>query len=518
MTARLPDHARSFKGKAKNIPERDTFMLPYQARWIQDRSLVRLMEKSRRVGVSYATAYDSVKQHSLATRNIDTWFSSRDDLTAREFINYCSKFAKVLSIAAEAFDETILYDDGKKSATASIQRFANGTRINSISSNPDVFAGKGGDVGLDEFALRQNPRQVYDIASPTIDWGGRLSIISTHRGAGNFFNKLILDERDPDKRKHRGISIHRVTLTTALEEGFLWKLQTKLPDDDPRMQMDEGDYYNYQRARVSSLERFLQEYECVAEDEASVFLPYDLLEGSFYLGSDNLVEHIEETSDFRGAKGSIRYLLPPGIKPAGLEAYLKALGGSLYHGKDVARKKDLSVDIFGEKRDGMIFVRAVIEFDRVAFSRQEKELYALMPLVARSCIDQTGIGAQFAERCGEKFGAWRVEGITFTVGSKQMLAGPVRTAFEDRIVRIPDDERFIGDLRMIEKETVGDHVRYVATDDDDEADSHADRFWAFALMLHAGKASGRVPSFESVGSGADGWDGELEGRGRRYAG
>lgn len=490
MSRILPAHARKFKGKAKNIPERDTFMLPYQARWIQDRSLVRLMEKGRRIGVSYATAYDAVRQHSTQDYNVDTWFSSRDDLTAKEFIIYCQKFAGVLKVAAEAFNEEILFDDGKKSATASVLRFATNTRINSISSNPDVFAGKGGNVGLDEFALRNDPRAVYDIASPTIDWGGRLSIISTHRGAGNFFNKLITDERDPNPRKHRGISLHRVTLSLALDEGFLWKLQTKLREGDPRLEMDEADYYTYQMGRASSKERALQEYECQPEDEASVYLPYDLLEGSFYTGTDNLVEHTEETTDFRGKGGRIRYLLPQGVMPTHLQAYLRDLKTSLYHGKDVARRKDLSVDCVGEARDGMTFVRGVIEFDRVAFSRQEDVLYPLMPLMSRSCIDSTGIGTQFAERCGEKFGDWRVEAINFTRGSKEMLAGPVRTAFEDRSTRIPDDELFIGDLRMIQKETVGDHIRYVATDDDDEADSHADRFWAFALMLHAAKTTG----------------------------
>ncbi len=503
MARRIPDHAKDFKGRAKNIPERDTFMLPYQQRWIADQSLVRLMEKSRRVGISYATAYDEVRQHSLDTCRVDTWFSSRDDLTAKEFIIYCQKFAGVLNIAAKSYDSQITFgEDGKQSATASIQRFANDTRINSISSNPNVFAGKGGNVGLDEFALRLDPRAVYDIASPTIDWGGRLSIISTHRGAGNFFNKLIKDERDPDKRKHRGISIHRVTLTKALEEGFLWKLQTKLPESDPRMQMDEADYYDYQRRRVSSKERFLQEYECEPEDESSVYLSYDLLQGSFYSPADDLIEHTEETTDFRGKKGRIRYLLPPGVFPAGLRDYLaaeKIRGGSIYHGKDVARRKDLSVDTFTVKRDGLHMVRAVVEFDRVAFSHQEGVLYPCMPLVSRSCVDETGIGMQFAERAGEKFGAWRVEGINFNAGNKAMLAGPLRIAFEDRVMRIPDDDLFLTDLRMIKKETVGDHERFIASDDED-GDSHADRFWSLALALHAGKGSGGfVPPPRSPG-------------------
>jgi phage FluMu gp28-like protein len=502
MAKRRPDHAKDFRGAAKNIPDRDTFLLKYQSDWVDDQSLVKLMEKGRRIGISYATSYDEVRQHSLKACKVDSWFSSRDDLTAKEFIIYCQKFAGLLNIAANAYNAQILFgEDGKQSATASVLRFANETRINSISSNPDVFAGKGGNVGLDEFALRHDPRHVYDIASPTIDWGGRLSIISTHRGAGNFFNKLITDERDPDARKHRGISIHRVTLTRALEEGFLWKLQSKLPENDPRMEMDEADYYNYQRRRVSSKERFLQEYECEPEDEANVYLSYDLLQGSFYSPDEDLVAHTEETKDFRGKTGYIRYLLPKGVLPSGLRDYLAALklrGESVYHGKDVARRKDLSVDVFGGKRDGLMMVRAVVEFDRVAFSRQEEVLYPTMPLVTRSCVDETGIGMQFAERAGEKFGAWRVEGINFNVGNKAMLAGPLKTAFEDRIMRIPDDDLFLTDLRMIRKETVGDYERFVASEDED-GDSHADRFWGLALMLHAGKAAGGATGgYESI--------------------
>lgn len=493
MAKRLPDHAKGFRGRARNIPERDTFLLPYQSAWVNDRSLVRLMEKSRRVGISYATAYDEVRQKSLKGAKVDTWFSSRDDLTAQGFIGYCKGFAGVLNIAANAYEADILFNDGRDSATARVLRFATGATINSISSNPDVFAGKGGNVGLDEFALRNDPRKVYDIAQPTIDWGGRLSIISTHRGAGNFFNKLIQDERDPDTRKHRGISIHRVTLSDALDQHFLWKLQTVLPESDPRMQMDEADYYTYLKRRASTEERFLQEYECQPEDEASVYLPYDLLQGSYYTPEDNLVEHTEDTVDFRGKKGRIRYLLPKGVAPSGLLDYLrklKAERGDLYHGKDVARRKDLSVDIIGEKRDGLIFVRALVEFDRCAFSKQEQILYPVMPLISRSCVDETGIGMQFAERAAEKFGDWRVEGVTFTAGNKQMLAPPVRTAFEDRSIRVPDDDLFEADLRMIKKETVGDKIRYVAEDDEGDADSHADRFWALALMLNAAKSGG----------------------------
>lgn len=485
-----PAHARDFRGGAKCIPPTDAFLLGYQARWVQDKSLIRLMEKSRRVGISYATAYDETRTHATDDCRIDTWCSSRDEGTALEWIRYVEKFARLLDTAARYLGSAVIDEAGN---SAHVCRFNNGTRINSLSSNPNAFAGKGGNVGLDEFALRQDPRLLYDIALPTTDWGGRVSIISTHRGKANFFNRLILDERDPDERKHRGISIHRITLTKALQDGFLWKLQTKLPASDPRMDWDEAEYWNAMRRRASSEERFLQEYECQPEDEDSVFLPYDLLDGSTYPREDDLVRHTEETTDFRGAKGGIRYLLPPGVYPHTLATYLQERyrdGADLYHGKDVARKGDLSVDWIGARVAGIMMTLAVIEFDRVQFSRQEETLYPLLPYMRRSCIDRTGIGAQFAERAAQRFGAYKVEEINFSRGMKEELAMPVRATFEDRACRIPNDQQVIDDFRMIRREQVGDALRFVAEDEDGKADSHADRFWAFALCLHAGKRPG----------------------------
>lgn len=470
----LPAHARDFKGRARNIPERDSFLLPYQVRWVQDQALLRVMEKSRRIGISYATAYDEVRQHAQKDCLVDTWFSSRDDLTAKEWIIYCQKFAGVLNVAAEALGTQIVDEKGN---TASVQRFLNGTRINSVASNPDVFAGKGGNVGLDEFALRLNPRAVWDIANPTIDWGGRLSVISTHRGSANYFNTLVREYHE--KGNPKGISLHRVTLQDALDQHFLWKLQTKLPEADPRMQMDEADYWNYQRARASSSEAFDQEYGCIPADDASAFLPFDLIDACAYAPADNLVEHKAQDG-----KGSIRWLLPPGVTPGSIITGLQS--GELYAGFDVARKKHLSILWVFARVPGMLLTRAVIEFDRITFSRQKEIIWPVLAICRRSCIDATGLGMQIAEEAQQAFGTYRVEDITFTGPVKEELAYPVRAAFEDRSLRIPFDDAVTADLRMIRKETTAaGKIRFSADGGDSEADSHADRFWALGLARHA---------------------------------
>src|SRR5215472_11706764 len=78
----------------------ETFFLPYQAAWIRDRSRLRIVEKSRQVGLSYADAYDSVRKAAIR-KGGDVWVMSRDELQARQYIRYCRRWANVLEYAAE---------------------------------------------------------------------------------------------------------------------------------------------------------------------------------------------------------------------------------------------------------------------------------------------------------------------------------------------------------------------------------------------------------------------------------
>ena len=124
----------------------------------------------------------------------------------------------------------------------------------------------------------------------------------------------------------------------------------------------------------------------------------------------------------------------------------------------------------------------------VPFSVQEETLYPWVQLCRRVCVDKTGLGMQFAERMAEKFGTYKVEGVTFSAPMKEDLAYPVRSAFEDKAIKIPfGDDELIRDLRAIRKDTTSaGNVRFGA---DRGADGHADRFWALALAIHAGKSN-----------------------------
>jgi len=268
---------KDFAGNCKIFPERDVMLLPYQKRWVMDNSKMKLCVKSRQVGLSWCTAYSVIRRKLSKGARLDAWIASRDEIQARLFLEDAKRFVEVFHAAASDLGENVIDDAGN---TAFTLRLANGRRIHSMSSNVDAQAGKSGDRIVDEFALHPDPRRLYAIAYPGLLWGGQLEIFSTHRGTANYFNQLILEARH--KGNPKKFSLHRVTLQDALEEGFLYKLQIKLPADDERMAMDEAQYFDYIRAGASDEETFLEECMCTPSDDASAFLSFELIDACKY--------------------------------------------------------------------------------------------------------------------------------------------------------------------------------------------------------------------------------------------
>lgn len=443
-------------GNAKHIPEKGKLLLPYQAAWVTDASRLKIAEKSRQIGWTWATAYGLVRRKSVKGARLDAWISSRDDIQARLFLEDCKAFANILQAGSVDLGERAIDDEGH---SAYVLAMANGLRVHSMSSNPDAQAGKRGDRVLDEFALHPDPRKLYAIAYPGITWGGSMEIFSTHRGTANFFNGLIQEIKH--KGNPKGFSLHTVTLQTALEQGFLFKLQEKLPADDPRQEMDEAQYFDFIKAGCADEETFAQEYMCQPSDDASAFISYELLDGCKH--------------------------------PAGAE-WQTVGNGALYLGVDIGRTSDLTVFWLVEDAGGVLVTRRVVTMRDAAFDAQERAFYELMDLpgLRRACIDQTGIGRQFAERAAKRYGR-RAEGVTFTGAVKEALAYPLKAALEDRTLRIPDDPAVFSDFRAIRKTTTAaGNIRF---EGERTKDGHSDRFWGCALALHAKSGAPKGPMF-----------------------
>ena len=190
------------------------YFLPYQCEWIFDRSPLKIIEKSRQIGITYADAYDSVIKASPSSGGLDVWVSSRDEVQAKLYLEDCKFWAKVLHVVATDLGEVVV--DSSNNTSAYVLQFANGRRIYCLSSNPNALAGKHGHLVLDEFALHQDQRLLYRVAKPVTTWGGQLSVISTHRGVNSVFNQIIRDITENGNRM--GWSLHTVSIQRAVEE------------------------------------------------------------------------------------------------------------------------------------------------------------------------------------------------------------------------------------------------------------------------------------------------------------
>lgn len=439
------------KGRAKVIPANpDAVFLPFQSKWIQDGSRIKLMEKSRQIGISWSTAYGADERAAAQGARHDEWVSSRDDIQARLFIEDCKLWAGIMNLAAKDLGEQVI--DPEKKLSAYVLQFASGRRIHSMSSNPDAQAGKRGSRILDEFALHADQRKLWAIAYPGITWGGSMEIVSTHRGSNSFFNGLIREAREKGNPKR--ISLHRVTLQDALDQGFLFKLQQALPADAEQQDMDEAAYFDFVRGGAADAESFDQEYMCIPADDDAKFLEYGLITACEYSGGADWQRPLEGP-----------------------------FTGRLFCGVDIGRKKDLTVLWVVEQLGDVLYTRHVETLERMRKSAQEAILWPWFELCDRICIDSTGMGIGWADDAQDAFGAHRVEAVNFSAQVKEALAYPLKGAMEDRAVRIPDDPLIRADLRKVQKLTTSaGNIRFVA---ESSPDGHADRFWALALAIHA---------------------------------
>src|SRR5687768_527718 len=118
-------------------------LLPYQRRWVEDRTAVAIGEKSRRIGWTYASAFKAVDGRVM--HGTDLYHTSADLTAAREFVEQCARWALTFNAVTEDLGMRIV--DEADGISAFVLRFRhNGAKIVAGSSNPKFFRSKGGDA------------------------------------------------------------------------------------------------------------------------------------------------------------------------------------------------------------------------------------------------------------------------------------------------------------------------------------------------------------------------------------
>jgi phage FluMu gp28-like protein len=456
------------------------YFLPYQMRWLEDKSRVKIWEKSRRIGATYVQSYEDVED-CIRRKKFAVWFSSADESAAKEYILYCEQWAKLYDVAAKSLGEIVI--DKDKDIKALAIEFATGSRIHALTSNPKRFRSKGGKIILDEFAHHEDQAAMWKAAKPSATWGYDIRILSTHNGKQSLFFKFI----EKIKKKKLNWSLHTTDIYTAVKEGLLFKIfGRKLSEKE------EQDWLKQEKEDCFDDITWLEEYCCDAQDEGDAFIPYDLINLCTEAGLLWKQDIIDQT--WNGSK----ITEPQNVKNKWVHEKIQKFSewvlslkveGNLFLGYDVARRKDLTCIKVIEQIGKINFLRGYFVLDKMKFWVQREILFALLkhPRIYRACIDETGIGMQIAEEAVDEFGGYKVEAINFATGTvRSEMAFYTKSCFEDRSILIENLDEIKDDIHSMKKITTSaNKIRLEADTSETKVTGHADRFWALALALHA---------------------------------
>lgn len=410
-------------------------LLDYQRADIESDARFRWNCWARQTGKSFTKSLRRILR-GLARRRTQV-FLSAGERQSRELMEKARQHCQTLKIATDYYDNRFFKDLSIKQLEIVLP---GGVRIIGLPANPQTARGFTGDVFLDEFAMHADDRGIWAAMFPTLLRGnGELDIASTPKGRSNMFYQL---------RGNSHFTTSLLTLPDAIGQGL------DVDAEEIRQAMGDDTLYR-------------QEFLCEFLDEATAFLTYD----------------------------QITACADPTLSVYSTVGPLTHESRELFVGVDVGRVRDLTVIwvLASIGPIGPIDTVALFELSNAPFRVQFDLLSELLSVrsVRRCCIDAGGLGMQLAEQCVERFGGHRVEPITFTAALKSQLASALRIAVEERRIRIPVDERIRNDWHSVERTlTEAGHFRLSASR---QEGSHADRFWAAALALHATEtATGRV--------------------------
>ncbi len=455
---------------AGNGEEYPVKLYEYQKRWILDTARFKLGMWTRQGGKSFGTSLEAVD--NCCEKRTKWVLLSAGERQSKELMQKVQMHSRAYGKACEVLEEDFTIED-KKFKQLEVN-FPNKSKIIGLPANPSTARGHTAHILLDEFAFHKNTRQIWTSLFPTVTRGFNIRIISTPQGRKNKFYEL---HNNPKYSKHK------VTIYDAIAQGLILKNDDGTPCTPEELRLALGDD-----------EAWEQEYMCAFVDEATAFLSYDLISSV----EDQSINHNPEWVDriIQRAKAHHDEYLKTKKEIAwdASDILRNCQFNELYAGFDVARKKDFSIIWVDDLTESRLKARAIIKLDSLPFFIQKRVLWAVFahPAFRRGCIDCTGIGAQIAEETIEKFGESKVEGVTFSTGNKEALAGGLKKNFEDLGSQIPVDSKVRESLHSVKRyATATGHFRFDAERSDETG--HADHFWAKSLSVAAYSKSGYQP-------------------------
>lgn len=403
-------------------------LLPYQRKWVLDKSRFKIGVWSRQVGKSFATAFEA-DLDCIQTPRTDWLVMSAGQRQSDEWMLKALAVARACEAGLAGTKDA---GAAKFTASASEIRFANGSRILSLPANPDTARGYSANLVLDEFAMHEADREVWAAIFPTItnELSGqkKIRVVSTPKGRGNKFAELWEEGGAQWSR-------HKVTLDDAIEQG---------------LRVDKAAL----REGVADEDIWRQEYFCEFLSSDTTYFPIDL------------IRNCER--------------IPAPEAPPDAPRFL---------GVDIGRAHDLTAIAELAAVGDELRLVDLETIERAPFAEQRELLWSRLsrPAVRGVAIDATGIGAQLAEETRAKFGS-RVEPVQFTNQTKNTIFQALHRCMEEARLEIPADRALREDIHAVHRKiSTGGNIQFTAPR---RPDGHSDRATALALAVEIAERRG----------------------------
>lgn len=457
--------------------------LPYQKKWLEDRSDLKIIEKNRRCGISWTDSADSVLDAAPANGWTNTYYMSFNKDNCRQYIEDAGEWAKKLGYAVSEIieEEEPLLDDEEKSITTYRITFSSGAEIMGLPGVSRSLRSKQGNVVIDEAAFFDDLDSVLQAAKALVMWGGRIRVISTHNGDDNPFNILIKNIRSG---KEKEWSLHRITFREAMAQG-LYK----------RICLKQGHKWTPE-ADKEFMDKMYRIYGDNPDEELDVM---PRASGDRYFGR-GVLDHATadaDSYDMRRLECSDSFLHKnESFKNREIEKFfnqevrpvLGALEGQVFGGNDFGRSGDLTTYWFAEEvSKTQLAVRLIVEIKNAPFEQQQLfNDYVTDWLSERKkfgglAIDSRGNGQQIGEHAMLRHPGASIQ-VMETNAWYAKYGTDLHGLMESGDFTVPDDETIKADFALVVLKNGIPTIPAVRTSDrDSKGKRHGDG--ASAAML-----------------------------------
>ncbi|WP_290889413.1 hypothetical protein [Arenimonas sp.] len=484
MAADFSEHLKPAASDPVDANAPPPALLPYQQRWIADKSQLKIAEKGRRVGLTWAQAADDALEAATAGGSSTFYISANQDM-AREYIEAVAMWAKAFDLAAGQIGEGVWDDgEGRNIKTFEVTFPQTGRRCTALTSRPSNLRGKQGRIVIDEAAFHQDLGAMLKAALAMLLWGDRVMIISTHEGTENAFNELIQEVRAG--KRGAGATVHRIPFRLAVGEGLyrrvcLRKRRAWSPESEAAWVAEAYKFYGDDAA---------EELDAIPSQSGGAYLSLALIEQRMVATTP--IVRGKWDDDFGRLPDEIRRLAVAGWLAEEVRPHLAALATDQVHviGEDFGRVADLTViTVLGQDRDLTNRVKLVVELRNCPFRQQEQILFAIcdaLPRFRGGAMDATGNGAALAEYAANRYGVEVIEQVKLNDAFYLQHMPKLKAGLQDAtLTDLPRDQECRDDLRALRVikgvPKLGAEKQRAAGDDGPKLTRHGD--FAIALFL-----------------------------------